>query len=76
MRTILPIPYLEEKTKAQKDLAQWRALLDSQVQAKKPQVQRPKMHDPGSRASNRYLNLITAGWTFPKEPIPLIHWSQ
>lgn len=48
-----PNPYLEEKTQAQEDLAQWRAFLAGQVNAKP----KPKRVGPPSLASSALWKL-------------------
>lgn len=68
-----PNPYLEERAKAAKDLAEWRAYLNP-PRPRPPQ--RPKTTDEGSRASNRYMNFITTGWGYPAGPYPLIRWCS
>lgn len=57
----------------QADLAAWRAMTHPKSFRPEP---RPKMTDPGSAASNRYLTLITTHWHYPQGPYPLTRWTQ
>lgn len=55
---------------AEEDLKAWR------IHMHPPRERYQPPNDDLSRASNRYLNFLTAGWCYPNSPWPLIHWSH
>lgn len=67
------IPHFCISSAAQKDLQDWRNAIRGKRNQPPPNY---RATDPAARASMRYLNLLTAGWTYPHGKVPLIHWSR